>query len=345
MTKVLVVATSKKTKGGITSVIKAHECGLQWKTYHCHWIQTHCDGSILIKLYYLVTAFIEYLFLLPFYDIVHIHHSLQNSTHRKFFFFKLAKLCRKKTIVHVHCGNQLLKCWNKDYQYMYSKCDIAIALSNSIGNIIESFVGKRNNIRILYNPCPIISDNKNIYVKEKQILFSGTLSEGKGYHILIEAFAIISKKYPEWKIVFAGDGEIQKANKLAEEFGIKQQCMFLGWVDGAVKDKVFRETSIFCLPSYAEGFPMAVLEAWAYGLPVIATPVGGIPDVGIDGENMLLFNPGDVEKLSKQLDLLISNDVLRSKIEIESQKFAKYEFNMQTINKQLGGIYKELSMK
>ena len=52
MAKVLVIATSRKTRGGITSVVKAHETGEQWKKYHCRWIETHRDGNSIRKLWY-----------------------------------------------------------------------------------------------------------------------------------------------------------------------------------------------------------------------------------------------------------------------------------------------------
>ncbi len=58
--RVLVVATSRKTRGGITSVVKAHETGEQWKKFHCRWIQTNRDSPVWRKLWYLVTALIEY---------------------------------------------------------------------------------------------------------------------------------------------------------------------------------------------------------------------------------------------------------------------------------------------
>ena len=66
MTKVLVIATSRKTRGGITSVIKAHETGEQWEKFHCKWIETHRDGNPIRKLYYLFTALIEYILLIHF---------------------------------------------------------------------------------------------------------------------------------------------------------------------------------------------------------------------------------------------------------------------------------------
>lgn len=90
---------------------------------------------------------------------------------------------------------------------------------------------------------------------------------------------------------------------------------------------------------------MAVLDAWAYGLPVITTPVGGIPDVAKDGENMLLFNPGDIDALAQQMEKMIINDELRKSIAEKSTLLARTIFNINSINKQLGNIYEELTRK
>lgn len=135
---------------------------------------------------------------------------------------------------------------------------------------------------------------------------------------------------------------MDKGKRVSKELKIANQVEFLGWVSGEEKDKVFRESMIFCLPSYAEGFPMAVLDAWAYGLPVVTTPVGGIPDVAIDGENMLLFNPGDINSLAGQLERLMVDEELRSRISLASVEFAEGKFNLDTINKQIGELYKTL---
>lgn len=179
-------------------------------------------------------------------------------------------------------------------------------------------------------------------MNEKIILYAGTVTPRKGYQDLIRAFAIIAGKYPDWKVVFAGNGDIEEGKTIAQELGIANQIVFTGWLNGEEKEETFRTASIFCLPSYAEGFPMAVLDAWAYGLPVITTPVGGIPDVAKDGENMLLFNSGDVKKLSECLNLLISDENLRGKIGKESIDFANGLFNIKTINKKLADIYESM---
>lgn len=342
MSKVLVVATSRKTRGGITAVIKAHEKGPQWKQYHCHWVQTHRDGPSWRKLAYLATAFLDYTIRLPFYDIVHVHFSLRTTAKRKMPFVKMAKFFNKKVILHLHCGSQIDEIWNDNYQYLFSHADKSLLLSESLKAKIESKVGKGYDLEVCYNPCPAVEIDKSIK-KKNHILFSGTLYKGKGYQDLIKAFAKIADKHPDWKVVLAGNGEVEEGKQLASSLGIAQQVEFLGWVNGNAKQKAFQEASIFCLPSYAEGFPMAVLDAWAYGLPVITTPVGGIPDVAKDGENMLLFNPGDIGQLTSNIEKMIDDENLRKKISKASTEFAHGTFSIDTVNAQLAKIYESLS--
>lgn len=342
--RVLVLATSRKTRGGITAVLKEHESGEQWRRFHCHWVQTHRDGNNIRKLAYLTLAWIDFLVRIWFYDIVHVHFSLRQTVRRKTPFIKLAKLLGKKVIVHLHCGSQIHDIWDDNYEYVFSAADISLFLSQTLQSMVEGHTGKGRDYRVCYNPCPMI-EKKPIIAKKKQILFSGTLYTSKGYLDLIRAFAKISSKHRDWTIVLAGNGDVEKGRATASELGIIDQTVFLGWVSGDTKDRTFREATIFCLPSYAEGFPMAVLDAWAYGLPVITTPVGGIPDVARDGENMLLFTPGDIETLAIQLDRMISDNTLRTKIAKSSIDFAENKFNLNTICKQIENIYNELNCR
>lgn len=353
MTKVLVVSTSKKTRGGITAVLKLYEQSPMWKRYHCRWIGTHRDGSNLRKVWYMVKGMIAYTLLIPFYDIVHFHVSLPTTIKRKYPLFLLAKLLGKKTLIHLHCGSQIDDIWNDKYQYMFERCDCVIALSENLKKKVEErlstqgFKGSKiqdffQELRVVYNPCPIIT-NKTQYEKKNYILFSGTVYEGKGYKDLIRAFAKVAADHSEWKIVLAGNGEVEQARILAEELGISEQVDLLGWVNGEAKHKAFSEAKALCLPSYAEGFPMAVLDAWAYGLPVVTTPVGGVPDVAIDGENMLLFNSGDIDTLAMKLSQVMNNEELRKKLSAESLKMAEGKFNLNTITEQVAEIYEELS--
>ena len=343
--KVLVVATSRKTRGGITSVVRAHEGGEQWNRYHCRWVETHRDGNALVKIYYLLKGFLSYICLLPFYSIVHFHLSEPISAIRKCLFLPLAKCFGKKIIIHFHAFSPETTIggkYHKVYGYLFKRADKVVVLSNYWKSAVNEAFHLADKVYVIYNPCTseVLTSE---YEKKKQFLYAGTVNARKGYADMIKAFALIAPEFPDWKVVFAGNGEIDKGKELAKELNISAQTEFLGWVNGEAKDRAFKESEIFCLPSYAEGFPMAVLDAWAYGLPVITTPVGGIPDIAEDKENMLLFVPGDIQRLATQMKLMIEDNILRDRIAENSLLLSRTTFNIDTINRQIGALYESFS--
>ena len=346
MNRILVVATSRKTRGGITSVIKAHETGEQWKKFHCRWIETTRDGPAWRKIWYFVTALLEYIIFLPFYDIVHIHLTASTSGKRKKIFVELAMLLHKKTIFHFHPSREKLlfdPTNNRLLRNLFSRADLIIALSEQWRKWLNEALGQIGHITVLYNPCPIV--NRKPMEKQKEILFAGTIISRKGYADLIRAFADIAPWHKDWKLVIAGNGELDKAQQLVNDKGIANQVYFPGWITGRAKEDAFNRASIFCLASDGEGFPMAVLDAWAYGVPCVVTPVGGLPDIVKDGENALVFPIGDIKKLAFQLERLIDDEKLREKISETSLELANTIFNVQTITRQLDEIYGKLWKK
>ena len=210
--------------------------------------------------------------------------------------------------------------------------------------MVEKHTGKSEKYHVIYNPCPPITDVTSVQ-KRNQILFSGTLCLAKGYADMIRAFAKIAKRHQDWQIVFAGNGEIEQGKRIAKGLGIEKQTIWLGWVKGADKDKAFREASIFCLPSYAEGFPMTVLEAWTYGAAVVTTPVGGLPDVIEDGRNCLVTDFGNEKMLAQKLENLMTNNSLREEMVRYSHDVMIPKFSLEAINNQLQELYRELSKK
>ena len=349
--KVLIIATSRKTRGGITSVIKAHEQGAQWKEFNCKWIETHRDGSRWRKILYLIRAFVEYLILIPFYDAIHVHLTLGSSGKRKLPFIKIAKVFNKKVIVHFHPSNEKMLFKPNDHQLgekIFKAADLLVVLSPQwMKWINEAYPGNNFKMKVLYNPCPKV--NRTNIERKKQILYAGTILKRKGYDVLLHAFAKIAKQHPDWKIVYAGNpycengiNEIETGNRIAKEYGITSQIEWLGWVSGDYKEKVFNESSIYCLASSGEGFPMGVLDAWAYGIPCVMTPVGGIPDIVRDGIEGLIFPVDDIDTLSKQLDRMICDDEIRNKIVEAADVYVNKTFEMQEINRQLGDIYKNI---
>lgn len=343
--KVIVLATSHKTRGGITSVVKAHSLCDFWKDYQIKWIETHVDKSFLFKLGYAIKSLCQFIFFLPRYDLIHIHISEAPSLARKLPFFLLGKLFRKKIIVHFHSFSPETTISGKFknlYRYVFKHADKVIVLSGLWKNWILEYLHLERNIEIVYNPCMPVTEEMHIRTKKNDILYAGAVCARKGYEDLIKAFALIAAKHPDWRLVFAGNGEIKKGEELAQSLQITPQVKFAGWVSGKEKEDLFSSASIFCLPSYAEGFPVAILDACSYHLPFLTTPVGGIPDIIADGENGLLFTPGNIEQLAAQLDKLISNIPLRTKLSHASQYLAENTFNLKTIDKKIRNLYESV---
>ena len=94
--------------------------------------------------------------------------------------------------------------------------------------------------------------------------------------------------------------------------------------------------------SYLEGFPMAVLEAWAHSTAVVTTPVGGLPDVIEDGKNCLTFPFGDYKVLAYQLEKLIGNDNLRKNVSECGYRTAQEHFSLEKVNSALVNIYNKV---
>lgn len=355
MSRVLVVATSRKTRGGITSVIKALETGAQWKKYHCRWIETHQDGPTWRKIFYLLRALVQFAFFIPFYDMVHIHTADKASATRKWIFASVAKLFRKKLLVHIHLASErslLDSNVNQRLLKLLRLADGIIVLSPQWKrNLLKVMPDAENITHVLYNPCfPVNRDNS--ISKKKQILLAGTICRRKGYDTALKGFSLVAKKYPDWKIVFAGNpyllegfDELEDGKRLAKEYGIEKQVEWLGWISGETKERVFNETSIYCLASTGEGFPMAVLDAWTYGLPCVMTPVGGIPDLVKEGEQGLLFPVGDSVKMAEALDQMMENEKLREHIVSQTDKLVATTLNINAICCRLDCIYQSILSK
>lgn len=343
--KVIVLGPGRNTRGGISMVIKEYENTKLWKDFNCKWIETYIDKSNGHKIFYFIKGFFTYILNISRYDIIHIHISWSTTAFRKMFFFPLAKLLNKKIIVHLHSAAEPIinSKFQFPYKFMFKHADLTIFLANGISSELNKHFQIKKSV-VLYNPCLNHKTNSpNSVKKEKQILFAGTITQKKGYLDLIQSFSLIAHKYPEWKLIFAGNGEIENAKRLAKDLHIEEQVIFKGWVNREEIQVLFEKASILCLPSYTEGFPMAVLDAWSYGVPVITTPVGGLPDVLISGINALVFEPGDLNKLAKLLEELIIDDSLRKRISDESIKLSQDKFSIATISKQLSELYSSLS--
>lgn len=344
--RVLVLATSIKTKGGITSVIKSYQETRMWSDWNCFWLATHIDKNPIIKIGIYLKSIILFILIIPFYSIVHIHFSEPTTAFRKYPFVKLSKTFGKRIIIHFHSFS-IESTINGNYEKRYHRIFVASDKILVLSEQWKKWLGDKwpeiyNKIEVVYNPCQPVNPKDRDKKKVNTIIYAGALNSRKGYADLINSFSKIAYKYPEWKLELAGNGELDNAKLLIENLQLSQQVYLKGWISGKSKEEFFSTASIFCLPSYAEGFPMAVLDAWAYGVPVITTPVGGLPDILIDKQNALVFRPGDTNTLSQILDDLISDEELRKNLSKASLKLSNTKFNLHQITTKIDQIYHSL---
>ena len=143
-------------------------------------------------------------------------------------------------------------------------------------------------------------------------------------------------------LVCAGDGDISGAKQLAAELNLKGRVECPGWLRGEQKQTLIDEAIVFALPSHAEGLPMALLEAMAAGLPVLATNVGGIPQAVRDGVDGYLVEAGDVDALGQALRKMLEDNGHRIELANNARKRIETEFALPRILERLESLYQSV---
>lgn len=342
--RVLVVGSAEQSAGGVSSVIRLMKKMPVWQEYNCYWLGTQIQRNYLWKLWYAVKSNILALFIIWRYDIVHFH-SVPDKIDLiiKLPIFLLALLGKKKIIMHIHMGNQLKNhTGNTLFKWCLNRADLVILLAKKWQKLFADFYADINTpTAVLYNACEKVPEVPNDE-KEKIIMMAAYFNDNKAPDLLLKAWQQLGKQYPDWKIYMLGNGEIQRFKQMAEDMGLSDDVTFTGYMVGKEKEDIIRKACIYCMCSYEEGFPMVVLEAWANGICVVTTPVGGLPDVLEDGRNALVFDFGDWQGLARQLSALIENKDQRRNMAEYARTFVYERFSMEKINNQVRQIYQLL---
>jgi glycosyltransferase involved in cell wall biosynthesis len=149
--------------------------------------------------------------------------------------------------------------------------------------------------------------------EEVRLLFVGSLIPRKGLHDLLEALG--DPRLKRVRLIVVGDGALApRLIALCESLGLKDQTEWMGTVPPAEVAEFMRSSDLLCLPSYMEGRPNVVNEAMASALPVIATRIGGIPDMVEEGKTAFLHDPGNAGELRGHIQTLVADAELRNKM-------------------------------
>ena len=345
MSKVLMVGSAEQSGGGVASVLRLMKTMPFWKKYHCGWLGTQIQRSYGVKLWYALKAYAKALFTIWQYDIVHFHTVPDKiCLIIQMPVLLLALLGRKKIIMHIHMGNQLEDHTdNKLFIWCLNHADCVVLLAKKWQNLFEVLFPtvKATRTAVIYNACASTLA-VDYSVKEKSIIFAAHLDENKRADLLLQAWKNLKVDFPDWHITIMGNGDVEKYSRMSHEMGLDDSVTFTGYITGKEKEDIWNKASIYCMCSRHEGFPMVVLEAWARGIAVVTTPVGGLPDVIEEGKNCLTFPFGDAEGLEKQLRRLMESPELRREMAEYSKRFGEKTFSPEKVNKSIERLYSQI---
>ncbi len=343
MTKVLMVGSAEQSGGGVASVLRLMKTMPFWEKYRCGWLGTQIQRGYGVKLWYALKAYAKAVFTIWQYDIVHFHTVPDRiCLIIQMPVLLLALLGRKRIVMHIHMGNQLEgHTHNELFIWCLNHADCVVLLAKKWQDLFEVlFPTVRARTAVVYNACaptPAVDYG----VKEKSIIFAAHLDENKRADLLLQAWRNLKKDFPGWHVTIMGNGDVERYGLMAHEMGLDDSVTFTGYITGREKEDIWDKASIYCMCSRHEGFPMVVLEAWARGIAVVTTPVGGLPDVIEEGRNCLTFPFGDAGALERQLRRLMESPGLRREMAEYSKVFGEKTFSPEKVNESIERLYDE----
>jgi len=179
---------------------------------------------------------------------------------------------------------------------------------------------------------------------QPMILFVGRLVPRKGVDILLRALPQVLRE-TEVKLVLAGSGNQHEYQHLAQALGIPDKLCFLGRVPDDTLRLLYSSCDLFVLPSRLEGLGIVVLEAMAAGKPIIATSVGGIPELIESGQNGILVEAGDEGKLASAIVKVLSDKSLARVIGENNMKKVRERYSWEVAARKAERLYNELITK
>lgn len=205
-------------------------------------------------------------------------------------------------------------------------CDVIVTLTEKDKQYWKNGTTGSARIVSIPNPSPFpVQDVLPVSDKEKVVLTVGRLVPIKGYDLLLSAWALVVPDAPGWKLRIVGDGpEMQRLCAKARELGVEQSVEFAGATRNV--EEHYRKAAIFCMSSRFEGFPMVLLEALSFGLPVVSFDCETGPAEVLEGTGGRLAEASDVEDLAKNLLHFIKNPDALSEVQALSMcKAAGYQ--------------------
>jgi glycosyltransferase involved in cell wall biosynthesis len=352
---VALVGPNPSSRGGIATAMRLMRDSQLADEFRIEWISTQRDGRLGSKMLEATRgiAILSGKCARRRLDLVHLHVSTRGSLARKSVAVAIARSARVPVVVHVHSGGffeagerPAARIQNRAFRWVLESADTVVALTPAWKRNLEARA-RIKRLRVVPNaPDLVAAPTPGNASPGNLVLYLGHLYRAKGLYDLLEAFAVVRESRDRLRLVLAGEGpEAHHLGRFAAELGLEvgagAAVELPGWVGPPEKATLLAEAACLVLPSHNEGLPLVLLEAMHAGVPIIATSVGGVPDVVRDGREALLVPPHDVEALSRALSSVVDDPQLAEGMAGAAHERALARFTPEAMAARLAGVYRE----
>ena len=340
--RILIIGPDPKAKGGMASVIAF--LAPMYTPFHL--VVTYKEISKIGKVLLFVTSVLKTFYYCVFrqIDVIHIHTANYIDFYRNSVLIYIGKLFNKRVLLHIH-GSLFNEFYNTHPCFVASVCrsaDALVTVSSTFVKMLRRY-GLNEHIYCLPN-CVELPE---LYRTEQhhnklRLVFVGRINEVKGIYDVLECL----HKYKEQlqdkvELHIGGIGDEERFLKMMTDYNLSSMIVQHGWVVGKEKEDLFCSSDVFIHPSHFESFGIAILEAMSYGLPVITTLIGGIPDFFEDKKSGVAVAPGNVDEIYEAILLFLNDRSYISRMGKYGREEAK-RFTPLEIEQHLQDIYIKL---
>lgn len=349
--RALCVSTALETRGGISSYVRTLQGTELWSRWRMEHIASHRDGGAGAKADAFARGFARYVVALlrrrP--DVVHLHMSSYGSFVRKALMFWTARVVRVPAVVHVHGSefdlfhDRLPRPLRAVVRATLEHAAVVVALGDRWAQRL-SMIAPAARVVTVPNGVRVPAPRPDPGDRPPHVVFLGEIGERKGAFALLDAWAKLASE-PDVlggaRLTLAGDRGVDRARSIVAERGIAGSVTVHGWLAADEAAALLGGADVFVLPSRSEGQPMAVLEAMARGVCVVASDVGGIPEMIDDGVSGILVPADDVDALGSALRRVLSDGPLRSRLGAAARERVLTDFDLDVVWRRFDALYAE----